>query len=219
MQPKQDINFANIHNGKNTELSTLEPCLFHNVATLPLSIFMKCYLDNDYSLLCIEGEATDEQLKNVYDTIIIDYYDLINSPQTRIFVSLQKQVVKTVSRIKQVSAFLQMYMLCKNEKIKQNLSNLGFYFQKDTSTEVLLAKYSSFIKHLQIELDNKLFDIKTLTNPTGEAAETTRTTFINNIIVLSKHNGYAIDENNLTVEKYCLLLNNFNEYVELNNNG
>ncbi len=189
------------------------PYVLHSIETLPLKYFIDCYTGKGLSKLAIRGKAPYTKLQQRFSEITTDYFDLIQSEQSKTYVLLQKQVIKLAFTINQLISIMRVYSVTKNPELKKIMSRKGFYFQTDIPDHLVLKQFEGFIKNMEIDLKNRQQDVAGLVRAGSEDEASTRETFLNNIIYMARE-GFVVHLETVSTEMYALTLRSFNTYIE-----
>jgi len=189
--------------------------ILHNIETLPLSAFIDCITGRSLQGLIISGKPSQDILKLKFDSITIDYYDIIGGESNTIYAGLLKRKTRLQSKQTQLYAIIKIYLLNKSPELKKLMSKNGFYFEKDLPDNILIKKYEAFAKGMAIDLEHVEKDIANfLKSNGGDGKPVTRETYISNIISMAKEN-FIVDINKSTAEYYALTFKAFNQFMEI----
>lgn len=179
-----------------------------------LSAFIDAYLNANYRAIVKSGNPDEEQLAAAWSDILLDYYDLVLTEKSKIYLGLNKQMLGYAARIEQLPVLVQGWLISRSDDLKRKIASLGFHFQKIHTDEQILNQLFAHIKYLTLEMDNRKKDMENLMKTDSDGGTVTRQTFIDNLIVLNKEFGIGVNDRAVTLEVYALCLHQFNEIIQ-----
>lgn len=206
---------------------TLLPKYYLSINQLPLSRFIDIVVDNNFYALVISGKPTDEQLFQAWDIIRMEYADAIKDHETRLLVSMEKELNRlkiTHQQILQAIQVLRDYYTPEFKDILNDLLKTSFKldvrFKEDYDKDLKRAYNRSKGLLIEINLKQLAYD-GMLTKYQGENKKPTREYFQGILITLSDFVQYQLQDS-ITVFEFCdriRRLNQFNEQQKLKNHG
>lgn len=192
--------------------------LYHRCSDLPLSIFITCSVDRDYSGLIRYGHATHEQLARAWEAIYSEYSTISGGQSYKLLINLSKDIGYLESKLLVVGLCLRVLQHRPDPKVIQILSNYGYKYHFDTGNPEQYAKNLDEIAKrsggLQFAIQQKRAELdKSREKLNGK--EVTREMFDKILAALSKHMGISIREiKQGTVTEFCAYRYNFEKEIE-----
>lgn len=192
----------------------LLPTTYYDLDSLKLTNFIKIYDTNQLNLLLKSGEATETDLKEYWQELLFDYFTAIGSSQSVLNFKLNKNIVKLQYKISILTISFNIYLNTRDLKIEKELKKIGFAFDNKATDEQLYNYFIANKKLLEIELAKMESDLENVNKSDNTGKKVTGDVFTSNLITLSKHNGYRVDPDVVSVRWYCVLLSQFNDYLK-----
>jgi hypothetical protein len=189
--------------------------MYYDIENLKLSTFISIYVTNNISLLVKSGSPTDEEITEYWREFLFDYYNKIGSAQSINTFRLNKNIVKLKSKISLLSISFNIYLHTRNPLIEKELKKIGLTIDSKLNDEQLFTFFDATIKMLEVEVKKMETELDNLNSKDEKGKPVTGETFTSNLIVLSKHNGYRIAPETITVDWYCQLLKQFSEHLKI----
>lgn len=178
-----------------------------------LDVFITCLCDRDFTAL---GNSEEERLQT-WSTIKDEYADAVNDTASEQIEALQDEILYWDAQILVIQTAVRSLRLWRDEKNIQMLRDKGYAFSfSETDVEAYnkdLDRVVKQIRSIETAQENRKHELQTLVGDAPEK-DVTREDFINNIVVFSKFQGYAIDEKTTTVSKYIAIRNMYHMHVE-----
>ncbi len=212
----QKIKKFSFANWKNLQSKKKQPLLvysLHSLKTLPLKTFIDCYVGDNLEGLVISDNCTKEVLQLHFNDLLMEYYDLVGSKESQVYLSLQKSIIKLIHKVNLLIPVVDIYLKYRSDELKNLISKLGFYFQKEYSNELILKQFEGFIISQKVEIEKKQKELNALVKVSIDEQKASRETFITNIVYMAKEN-FNVNIETDTVEVYAIKLKLFNNYVE-----
>jgi hypothetical protein len=201
--------------------------LIESISELTLKQFEQCLFKDNYSVLVIEGEASDHDLKAAWISLYTEYIDL-SGLATTAELDLMKTIFYLDCRVKKIALLLHiqresldkigMPCLAAFDLIRYDGHGLNWDKEKpniDTFNKQLLAIENNEKKY-QIQYDGKMKELFESKKKQSEGQVTVlqkRKEFIRTINTLTKY-GYKIDRDKTSVEEFALMLCDYNDIIE-----
>lgn len=206
--------------------SNHQPALYHHCNQLPFDKFLRCLIDGDLSALVIKGNHSQGELAELWANIYYEYVSLIDEPETKYFILLQRDVALLFDEITTVetnlyflSPIMMPYSIDHRDQLVKGINDYGYKLKIDFTTD-----YSDAIQAVEFKLApkkqklaNKEKELSEYVN-SKEGQEVNREYFTKILIRLSKYQGYPIRENSITVSEYVSLLKDYVAYIESSKN-
>lgn len=200
--------------------------LISSIHKLPLEIFIDCLVDEDYAGLIVEGEPTAEEIKEVWDNILLEFNDAISSDGQGQFVGFTKQYYQTKLRYDKANNYIELLnYYYTHEKIVvakwirelNRLIDLKYVFDREKPElfEKYLRSCSSRNKTTLVKMELVRIQLEQLAVIQGNKPEIKpdRSYFTQVMINLKEHGGREIPYTISTFE-FCVLVNRYSQYVK-----
>ncbi|MNE22159.1 hypothetical protein D3C80_1153490 [compost metagenome] len=183
---------------------------------LPLSIFLKVLLTGDVGLLTISGKPTKEELDEAFQSIHEEYLSLSESVEYKQLLSLIKEIAMYENRYNLIVMAVNILRIIYDERIATELRTYGYKViegdVKDPSyhkqLDIILTK-SKFIK---INLQRASDDLNKINKNESESPDENSYDVL--LADLSKHQGYYLDPDKITVTHFLAVLKRYRQFVE-----
>lgn len=165
---------------------------------LLLSDFIDCSVDDNYKSLPTPETWAELQM---------EWSQLVGEVENVYFIRLLKEVILLESKMVKATILLSVLANQYDKNMVEALIKLGIpirTFSKETK-EADIAFADGYYKQWAITLDQKKEEMARLQGKEG--SKVTRLYFDELIIEVSKYSGYQIKENEISTQKFGLLLN------------
>ncbi|MBP9845834.1 MAG: hypothetical protein KBD43_07265 [Saprospiraceae bacterium] len=190
--------------------------LYQSINELPLSNFITCLVDNNLLALCKNGSIpTQEQLNEVWVDILQEYTDNIGNNESKMSLSIYKQLIVLDSKLKIVHACIAVLEGDYEESIATMLNeicNTKYNFQGETKIKELKSCLNRS-KSIKIAFDLKMMEFEGLREKQNNEEKPSRKHFTSVLIFLSNHAKYNIPDS-VTVLEYCERVKQYNYYCQ-----
>lgn len=211
---------------RKTILPTVEVKLIRTCEELMLDKFKHCLIKEDYKPLIIAGTPTEAQLQDAWNAIISEYALLTGNDKFERMVTLTREININVFKFNRVELYVRILMKAADdpsmysEVLVKELKRFGYPGQYDPKIksrylEELDAAYSK-AKSLLVSAQLKQQELKKLEANLGKG-KMDGAHFDNNIITLSAHYKYQVVEHSISTQKYCLMIKDMNQKIQLQN--
>lgn len=190
--------------------------LYQSITELPLSNFITCLVDNNLLALCKNGVIPkQEQLNDVWIDILQEYTDAIGNNESKMSLSIYKELIVLDSKLKIVHACIAVLEGDYEESIATMLNEIcrtNYNFQGETKIKELKSCLNRS-KSIKIAFDLKMMQFEGLREKINNDEKPTRKHFTSVLIFLSNHAKYNISDS-ITVLEYCERLKQYNYYCQ-----
>lgn len=188
--------------------------LYQGIATLTMDRFIRCIVDKDLSAL-IESkgliDATPEELEERWALIYEEYAERMDDDSIKTYVVLMAQKIQLQTRVYITSQLVETCAKRYNEEALKVFRALGYDFTFSQKTwEKDLIKVAKNIKYLSSQVKNLDKELA----PYLKEQTIKREDFIDALVLIGKHVGYALRPEETTVESYIVHLNNLKRWQE-----
>jgi len=171
--------------------------IFHRTCkTCPLQAFIDAYSNADFS-----GIGTGEGVSEAWQEILFEWATLLRSEQSEYILESSKQIAALEARI---------------TFIEYSAHYLGIQWDEDIANEFIKEGYDPHNLPMAISLAKRLvFDLTELREEYERLTKTTNgkpkteDEWMEDVAMLSKFQGYSINPENITVQKYAAIFNLF----------
>jgi hypothetical protein len=193
---------------------------------LMLDKFKECLIKEVYTSLIISGTPTDIEINEAWNTIISEYASLTGSDQFERIVTLTREINAAIFKFNRVELFVRILMKAVDDPgmyslvLIKELKRYGYPGEynlqiKSRYLDELEGAYSK-AKSLLVSAKLKQDQLRKL-EETMEKGKVDGAHFDNNIIALSAHYKYQVTEHNISTQKYCLMIKDMNQKIQLSN--
>ena len=136
---------------KPPKVEALTPLrLYRSIYELPLSIFIDCYCDANYSGLVINGDATEQELAEVWQDLLQQYTELIGGREVQSKITQLSSIIKLEFKLRNIEKVLQMISMVPSEKVYSMLFLFKYPIQKleynETNLQKVLQRFVGYYK-------------------------------------------------------------------------
>lgn len=184
--------------------------VYEHCNEFPLSRFITCLCDNDYSVMLIDGEATEEELQQAWAKIYDEYLDLTSKNNNNEFLFLWNEYESLFYKHTVIEQCVELLKWWHDENLVGILKQHGYNFPfNPEDTE----RYWKDLERVVTRSKKLLLDMKVrkeqldAIQSASSGAKIDRNYFDTILVVLSKFSQYHIDEEKTTVGRYVNMLN------------
>lgn len=201
--------------------SNISQNIYHkSLHDLPLNKFIDCIVDGNLSALTISGFPAEEDLKEAWANILLEYSDAIGTSEYKIFVQLYKGIQINKIVLEQLTVALNILQVTFDEFFAKEVNKIlrttcKFNWKDQTSYQAEVKKCFNRSKSLKIALDLKLMKFEAIEakNKGGKEQKIDRQYFVSILVTLSDYAKYRIEES-IKMSEYCERVKRFTEYCE-----
>lgn len=192
--------------------------LHRSIRTLTYESFIQIITGEDLGPLIIEGTPPIDELISAWDNISDEYANAINTGKSKSVFEAYKKVVRLQAQVKMIDACLYYLEHGYDEEIAQILADAGYHhIQPNDDREAYLKSINRVrtqAKTLVVVLNQAVAHYKLLSPDNEMKVERSYQDFMDELAILSKHQGYALRAKEITVLEYCAVVNAYIRYVE-----
>lgn len=194
--------------------------LHQSIRTLSYESFILILTGEDLGPLIISGQPPVDELISAWDNISEEYSAAIKTNKSKGVFEAYKKIVRIESQIKLIDAAL-LYLECEyDEEIATILLENGYHLvEPNDDKEAYLRSINTVrtqAKTLVIILNQAVAHYKLLSPDNEMKVERGYQSFLDELAILSKHQGSFLKPKELTVAEYCAVVNGYIAYVEAN---
>ena len=184
--------------------------LLRSCKKLPLIDFKEAYCNNDLTVL---GQGTPEEMQAAWNEILFEYSSLLKSENSDFIFSVSKKIALIHADITFIDGAVMVLRTVKDEALIEGLRDLGYPLIEGFK-DADLDRIISLSKRMLFDLEDLEKEYATLTK-TMTGKKQTEEDFEQTIAILSKHQGYQINQRKTMVSEFCSI---FNTYIKTANN-
>ena len=210
--------FEQKHEDINDKISNIK--LYENCNQLMLDRFIQIIVEGDLRLLIIEGEPSNEILKETWEYIYAEYTSLINDDNSTEIYKAIRDINMWKMKFQRIEMFISLlsqrpYPLLIIELKKMNY-NYAFNHNDVQSYKADLHAVYNTAKTLLIQISNREKDLERLQKQDiqNNKKEKPIDQFDMMLISLSEHYKYEVQPHHLTVARFAKMMNRVKEYAK-----
>ena len=196
----------------STELGVKQLSTFQNIHKLPLTVFIDVLVTKNLQLLIIDGNATNEDLTPIWETLYAEYMDSIAGAEMRGRLESVKDSAIIQSRINRARITLELIEKISDKRLIELLYDYDYPLPPLTADNVelvintFLAYYKSDFIDLQI--------LAKQDESEGDEITIDYNYFMSTIVDMNIGMKTNININELSVGAYCAYVNKYREYCK-----
>ena len=182
--------------------------------SIPFSKYIEILINKDLNLLIIEGEATESELSNSWQTINELYIEAIGDLDTKIRIESAKEIAYLEGRIVIANSIITQLLIRYSDDLIQMLSSFGYFITIEPNEANLKAYINQFNGYLNaevLELKEKLNEID---KSDKKNEEITKQYFEKVIVAIELTFKFQINIDIITTAKYCEYVNSYNNHIK-----
>lgn len=177
---------------------------------MPLSVFIRCLCDNDLSAMLIDGEAAGDVLSEAWQNIYNEYLDLTAKNGNNEVLTLLQEFDSFFYKHAVIENTVTILRLYYEQDLINILKGYGYHFQFNPEDPEKYHKDLDSVmqrsKRMILEMEIRRKQIESL-QKANLGAVINRQYFDEILVTLSKFSGYHVNEDLVTVSRYCAILN------------
>jgi hypothetical protein len=181
---------------------------------IPFSKYIDIVVSKDFKLLIIEGEASETELSNAWNTINELYIDAIGDLDTKIRIESAKEIAYLEGRINIANAIITQLQYGYSDALIQMLSSFGYIISiepNEANLDTYIKQFNGYLNAELLELKEKLNEIE---KSDIKPIEITRQYFEKIIVAIELTFKFQINIDKITTAKYCEYINSYNNHVK-----
>jgi len=185
--------------------------------TLPLSLFIRCLVDEDLTALVIEGDADMQTLTNAWQAINQEWMDLCGNKQNNYLLVLALEIERMSFSQEVTVCAVDALRMCRFDDLVKVLHEQGYRFPFNPSNP---EEYHNDLNRVLARSKRHLVDIQDKKQQYerlkggGTGKKVDHQYFNQMLVILSKFIGYHIDEERTTVARYATVANMYYQHIE-----
>lgn len=184
--------------------------VYEHCSEFPLSRFITCLCEEDYSVMLIEGEATEYELKQAWSKIYDEFLDLKGKDSPNEFLTLFNEYESLFYKHTVIEKCVELLKWYHDERLIEILKKSGYNFpfnHEDTERYLKdLDRVLTRSKKLILDMEVRRGQLDAIQRANA-GIKIDRNYFDTILVTLSKFSQYHIDEEKTTVGRYINLLN------------
>jgi hypothetical protein len=198
--------------------------LHRSIRTLKYEAFVQIMIEDELRHLVISGNPPVDELVSAWNAIATEYSEAIRSAKSQSIFECYKKIILLQARIQIVDSAILLLTERYDEEVAWILFNMGYPLIVPHNDRAAYLKNVERVrteaKTLVVILTQYVNEYKML-SPDGPEIKKDYQSYLDELAVLSKYQGYALRMTDITVSEYCSIVNSFIAYYELQkkNNG
>lgn len=181
--------------------------------TILLDTFIQIFCDGKFELLIISGRPSENEVLSAWENILNEYVDIVGNAASEHIIVLQKKINVIKCRMHIVELAVTGLSICYDKKFIDGLNQCGYpcKLTAENWEELRMKELQSIIsrsKTLNVELEPLEKQLERLQKP-KKNKPVTKEDFEQDIVMLSKHQGYRIDKKKTTMSEYAAIYSSF----------
>jgi hypothetical protein len=174
-------------------------------------------VSGDLTKLVINGTPTEEDLASAWDDILQEYSDLIKTEKTTNVFDLYKRLTTTRFKLAYLGWTLSFLKVEYKREYAERISSMGYDLIEDLEDREAYLRQIYMVendaKFLVVQLNQLSNEYKLLNPGSGnQEAERTEMDYQKELAILSRFMGRWIQAEEITVFKFCSIVNAYLEY-------
>lgn len=187
--------------------------LFQDLS-IPFSKYIEILVNKDLNLLIIEGNATESELSDAWQTINELYIEAIGDLDTKIRIESAREIAYLEGRINIANSIIKQLEYGYSDALIQMLSSFGYIISiepNEANLEAYINQFNGYLKAELLELQEKLNEIDKVEK---KETEITKQYFEKIIVAIELTFKFQISVEKITTAKYCEYVNSYNNHIK-----
>lgn len=174
--------------------------------------FKQAYCLGDLSVLIISGIPTHDELVNAWEELLSEYANQIRNEDSSHIIDLSKEIGLLQHHIIYVEEAVKYLRIRYDQDMVDEMILIGYEFLQQTED---IVDWNKQLNRCISLCKTKIFDLEELQeqykriNKTTEGKKLTDDDFNKNVMMVSKYQGYRIDQDTTMMDEYISIFNNF----------
>ena len=182
--------------------------------TLPFSKYIDVLINKDLQLLTIEGNPSESELSDAWETINELYIDAIGDLDTKIRIEDAKDIAYLEGRIIIANAIIIQLKYEYSDALIDILNSFGYIISIEPNEANLDAYINQFEGYLKVELFELQEKINGIDKTDKKSENITRQYFEKIIVAIEITFKFQINVEKITTAKYCEYINSYNNHIK-----
>lgn len=208
--------FEQKHEGIKEKKSNIK--LYKNCNQLMLDRFIQIIVEGDLRLLIIEGEPSNEILKETWEYIYAEYTSLINEDNSTEIYKAIRDINMWKMKFQRIEMFISLLSQRPYPLLIIELKKMGYNYTFNHndiySYKADLKAVYNTAKTLLIQISNREKDLERLQKQDSQNKQKPIDQFDMMLISLSEHYKYEVQPHHLTVARFAKMMNRVKEYAK-----
>ena len=187
--------------------------LFQDLS-IPFSKYIEILVNKDLNLLIIEGNATENELSDAWQTINELYIEAIGDLDTKIRIESAREIAYLEGRINIANSIIKQLEYGYSDALIQMLSSFGYIISiepNEANLKAYINQFNGYLKAELLELQEKLNEIDKVEK---KETEITKQYFEKIIVAIELTFKFQISVEKITTAKYCEYVNSYNNHIK-----
>jgi len=192
--------------------------LYLSINKLPLSIFIDCLVDKDYSGLIIEGTPTNEEIEKAWSIIMEEYGNAVSPNEVENKLRDLKTLARKEYQIKRIEMLLDLLEKMPCEKLYNMLFTFGYTLPKlkysQENVDKVLTQFIAYFKKdiTDYQILAKRLETKQEDTPKPKYTRQYFDDVLSSISIALKIPTISV--NTITLGAFCAYLNRYNAFIK-----
>ena len=188
-------------------------CYLH-IKDIKLSDFITAHCDNDLSVLVLQGNPTEEELKVVWDKLFQQYVKAVSGSQFQSKLQDVKDYTLLESKIRRASMLLELYQVEEAHKMIAEMLESFKYPIGTVTVDNLHASLKRFRAYLKADIVKLNGMAKKLETKAEKDVKPTAESYYDTLVGIGEHLKVVLIPNEISVALYCSYVNQLNRHIE-----
>jgi uncharacterized protein YihD (DUF1040 family) len=190
--------------------------IYQSASECPLTVYIKCQVAESWQHLVLSGNPPTAAIEDAGLTIHSEFSQMVGGVQITALINRAKAINILASKIERVQILIDIARQVQYENTCADLADEGYTIDPYAETEVYLKqveKANSRLKSERLRLDMLMSERPEAKNGKEKVTEAD---FIQTLAEISKHEGYAVRMNDITVLQYAVHVKRLKDYIIAN---
>lgn len=194
--------------------------LLQHLKEIPLSVFVDCLCEQDYSGLIKQGNPSKQDLEGHFEQIYEKYVEAVGGKELLRHIRQIKDLAIAQNRVITAEYIIETFKMYPTVGLYEQLYTFGYPLpKKPYNYENICDVLRIFVSHYKLDsrkLDRLLLEFEA-TKTAGEKSSGgyTREYFIGSLFDMSAAFKLNLHINNIMTDEYCVYINRYKQYCEM----
>ena len=192
--------------------------LYLSINKLPLSIFIDCLVDKDYSGLVIEGTPTNEEIEKAWSIIMEEYGNAVSPNEVENKLRKVKSLAFKRYKVQRIEIVLYLLGIMPCEKLYNMLFTFGYTLPKlkynQENVDKVLTQFIAYFKKdiTDYQILEKEIEVSQTQHPEPKYTRQYFDDVLSSISIALKIPTISV--NTITLGAFCAYLNRYNAFIK-----